>query len=119
MGAGHQFEIEAMRQKRKMIHPAWSAIGCFLVAGLTTAGYQLGGWFITADAKAGWFPLPPEWAWPPQNPYLVVKIAFAILVLLLGSTLISIVYVIIHPEKPGKYDVIDPSIFPPPPRRTR
>jgi hypothetical protein len=50
---------------------------------------------------------------------LLVKLSFALLMLLIGSTLISIVYVIIRPPKPGKYDVIDPSIFPPTPHRTR
>ena len=119
MGAGHSFEIDSMKQKKKAIHPAWSAIGCFIVVGLTTAGYFLGNWFVSANAEAGWIPLPAELAWPAQSPFLLVKLSFALLMLLIGSTLISIVYVIIRPPKPGKYDVIDPSIFPPTPHRTR
>jgi hypothetical protein len=119
MGAGHQFNIEAMRQKRMMIHPAWAGVGCFTIAGLSAGGYLLGSWFVSANAEANWIPLPPELAWPPQNPYLFVKVAIAILILLFGSTLFSIVYMLIRPPKPGRFDVIDPSIFPSPPRRMR
>ena len=117
MGAGHQFDIEAMRQKKRRIHPVWSGVGCVMVAGLTAGGYLLGSWFVAADAEAGWIPLPSELAWPPQNPYLLIKIACSILMLLFGSSIFSILYVIIHPQKPGPFDVIDPSIFPRPPRR--
>ena len=117
MGAGHQFNIDAMRQQRKQIHPAWAGVGCFLVGGLSAAGYLLGSWFVSANADAHWIPLPRELAWPEQNPFLLIKVAFAVISLLLGSTIFSIVYVIIRPPKPGRFDVIDPSIFPPPPRR--
>jgi len=119
MGGGHQFEIESMRDKKKEIHPAWSAIGCFIVAGLTTGGFLLGGWFVTANAEANWIALPAELAWPSQSPFLLLKLAFALIALLIGSTVISIAYVLVHPEKPGKFDVKDSSIFPPAPRRRR
>jgi hypothetical protein len=117
MGAGHQFEIEGMRDRKKILHPVWSAVGCFTLAGLTTLGYFLGDWFIGANSQAGWIPLPREWAWPAESPYLLVKLITALLVLLLGSTLISIVYTMVNPPKPGKFDVTDATIFPPPPRR--
>lgn len=119
MGGGHQFEIESMQQKKKEIQPAWSAVGCFIVAGLTTAGFLLGGWFVTANADAHWVPLPAELAWPAQSPFLLLKLSFALIALLIGSTIISIVYVTVHPEKPGRFDVKDSSVFPPPPRRRR
>jgi hypothetical protein len=119
MGAGHQFEIDSMKQRKKEIRPVWSAVGCFIVTGLTTGGYLLGSWFVSANKEANWIPLPPELAWPAQNPYVLLKLAFALLMLLIGSTAISIVYVLFRPIKPGKYDVIDPSIFPPTPRRNR
>jgi hypothetical protein len=119
MGAGHQFEIDSMRDKKKALHPAWAAVGCFTVVGLTTLGYFLGGWFAKANQEAGWIPLPREWAWPAENPYILVKLAAALIVFLLGTTLISIVYTLINPPKPGKYDVTDADIFPPPPRRRK
>jgi phage shock protein PspC (stress-responsive transcriptional regulator) len=119
MGAGHQFEIDAMREKKKAIHPAWVAVGCFTLVGLTTAGYLLAGWFIAANSVNGWIPLPRELAGPPQSPYLLIRLALALIVLLFGSAVFSIVYTLINPPKPGKYDVIDPSIFPPPPKRMR
>jgi len=84
-------------------------------AGLTAAGCLLGGWFVAADAKERWLPLPPELAWPPQNPYLIIKPAFALILFLFGSAVISTVYVIVRPQKTGRFDAIDPSIFPIPP----
>jgi hypothetical protein len=119
MGAGHQFEIEAMRDRRKPLHPAWVAVGCFTIAGLSTAGYLLGNWFIAADQKNGWIALPPEFAVPASNPYLIIKMAFALVVLLIGSAFISVLYGVINPPKPGKYEVTDSTIFPPPPRRRK
>ena len=108
-----------MREKKKILHPAWAAVGCFSLVGLTTAGYFLGDAFIRANSEAGWIPLPEELAWPSQNPYLIIKLAMAFIVFLIGSAVFSIVYTLINPPKPGKFDVIDPSIFPPPPKRMK
>ena len=119
MGAGHQFEIDSMRETKKTVHPAWAAVGCFSLVGLTTAGYFLGEAFLRANSDAGWIPLPPEFAWPPENPYLIIKLAMALFTFLFGTAVFSIVYTLIHPPKPGKFDVIEPSIFPPPPRRMK
>lgn len=119
MGGGHQFEIEAMREKKKVVQPIWAGIGCLMIVGLTTGGYLLGGWLITANSQKGWIALPAELAWPPQNPFLLVKLGLALIVLLIGSAAISIVYVLINPPKPGKFDVTDSSIFPPPPKRRK
>jgi hypothetical protein len=119
MGAGHSFEIDSMKDKRKQINPAWSAIGCFTVVGLSAAGYFLGQWFVGANAENHWIYLPLEWAWPPQSPYLIIKLAFALIVFLFGSAVFSIVYTIINPPKPGRFDVTDATIFPPAPRRRR
>jgi hypothetical protein len=94
-------------------------VGCFTIAGLSSAGYLLGNWFITADQKNGWMALPPEFAIPASNPYLIIKLAFALVVLLLGSAFVSVLYGVINPPKPGKFDVTDSTIFPPPPRRRK
>ena len=119
MGMGHEFNIESMREKKNEIHPAWVGIGCILVVGLGALGYFLGNWFIISNAQSGWIALPIEWAAPAENPYLIVKLIFALFTLLIGSALISILYTLINPPKPGKYDVTDPSILPPPPRRRK
>jgi hypothetical protein len=119
MGAGHQVSIDSMQEKKNQINPAWAAVGCFTLVGLTVVGYLLGEWFVVANSTAGWIALPREWAWPAQSPFIIIKLAAALLTFLIGSTIISIVYTLINPPKPGKYDVIDPSIFPPPPKRTR
>jgi hypothetical protein len=119
MGAGHQFEIESMRDKKKPVHPAWVAVGCFTIVGLSAVGYLLGDWFVKADQEKAWIYLPAEFALPASNPYLIVKVAFALVMVLLGSALISVIYGIVNPPKPGKYDVTDSTIFPPPPRRRK
>jgi hypothetical protein len=94
-------------------------VGCFSLVGLTTTGYLLGGALIRANNEAGWVVMPQEWAWPSQNPYLILKLVMALIVFLIGSAVFSIVYTLVNPPKPGKFDVTDPSIFPPPPRKTR
>lgn len=119
MGAGHQFEIQAMKDQKKDIHPAWSAVGCFTLVGLSALGYFVGDWFVKANGAAGWLAFPREWAWPAGNPFLIIKISVALLVLLLGSAVFSIVYTLINPPKPGKFDITDSTIFPPPPKRRR
>jgi hypothetical protein len=113
MGAGHQFEIEAMRDKKRPIHPAWVAVGCFTLVGLSVSGYLLATWFIAADQKNGWIPLPPT------SLYLFFKLAAALIVVLIGSALFSILYGVVNPLKPGRYDVTDTTVFPPPPRRVK
>lgn len=70
-------------------------------------------WFISADQRHGWIALPEE------KFFLFFKLGFALIALLIGSALFSIVYGVIHPPKPGKYDVTDTTIFPPPPRRRK
>ncbi|MBN1439221.1 MAG: hypothetical protein JW929_07420 [Anaerolineales bacterium] len=119
MGSGHHFEIEAMRDGKKNLHPAWAAVGCFTVVGLSTAGYLLGGWLIEMNSSEGWLLIPGQLAGPAQSPYLFLKLVSALIVLLFGTAVFSIVYTLINPPKPGKYDVIDPSIFPPPPKRRK
>jgi len=113
MGAGHQFEIEAMRDKKKRIHPAWVAVGCFTLVGLSAAGYLFATWFIAADQQHGWIALPAA------NFFIFFKLGFALIALMIGSALISIIYGVVNPPKPGKYDVSDTTIFPPPPRRRK
>jgi hypothetical protein len=119
MGGGHQYEIEAMRNQKKPLHPAWVAVGCFSLVGLSTIGYLLGSWFIEADQKNGWIALPQEYALPASNPYLIIKLGIALIVVMFGSALFSIIYGVLNPPKPGKYDVTDSTIFPPPPKRRR
>jgi hypothetical protein len=119
MGGGHQFGIESMRDKKGTIHPIWAGVGCLILVGLTTGGYLLGSLFLEMNSREVWIVLPAEWAWPPQQPFIIIKIIFSLITLLFGSAIISIVYTLVNPPKPGKFDVIDPSIFPPPPRRRR
>jgi quinol-cytochrome oxidoreductase complex cytochrome b subunit len=116
---GHQYEIDAMKDKEKPLHPLWTGVGCILMVALVALGYLAADLVIRADMDANWFPLPVQLAFPAQYPYMPIKIMAAVLVLLLGSALISLIYSVIFPRKPGRFEVTDPSIFPPPPRTRR
>ncbi len=119
MPTGHQFEMESMKEKEKTLHPIWRGVGCILLAGLMSLGYLLAGWLMAANKNAGWIRIPTEFAWPPAEPYLFFKLILAFVFLLLSTAVIAIVYALVHPTKPGRFDVIDPSIFPPPPKRRK
>jgi hypothetical protein len=119
MGGGHLYEIDSMKEKKRAVHPLWIGAGCLMLVGFIGAGYLLAGWFIRANAKSHWIVMPPEFAWPAFSPYLIFRLGIGVIVLLLGSALVTLVYSLINPVKPGKYDVTDPSIFPPPPRRMK
>jgi hypothetical protein len=117
MPSGHQFEIQKMKSQQKPLHPAWTGVGCILVAGLMGLGYLVAGWFLAANNDAHWVHVPREFAFPPAEPYLFFKLILAFVFLLFGTAAITLIYAIVHPTKPGKFDVTDPSIFPRPPKR--
>jgi hypothetical protein len=106
-----------MKDGKKPLHPAWTGVGCILVAVLMGLGYLAAGWFMAMNNDAGWVRIPKEFAFPPSEPYLFFKVIIAFVFLLFATAIITLVYALVHPTKPGKYDVIDPSIFPAPPKR--
>jgi hypothetical protein len=89
------------------------------LVGLLSLGYLIAGWFIEANRSGHWVRIPAELAFPPAEPYLFIKLALAFIFLLLSTAVITIIYTLVHPTKPGKFDVIDPSIFPRPPKRRK
>jgi hypothetical protein len=119
MPTGHQFEINSMKDRQKPLHPAWTGIGCILVAVLMGVGYLGAGWFMSMNNAAGWIRIPKEFAFPPAEPYLFFKLVLAFVFLLISTAVITLVYALVRPQKPGRFDVIDPSIFPPPPKRRK
>jgi Na+/proline symporter len=119
MASGHQFEIDSMRDKQKPLHPIWRGIGCILLVGLMSLGYLFAGWFLETNKSTGWIRIPAEFSFPPAEPYLFIKLILAFIFLLLSTAAITLIYALVHPPKPGKFDVIDPSIFPPPPKRRK
>jgi hypothetical protein len=99
--------------KKEPLQPYWTGVGCVLVAVFMALGYILAEWFLVANEKAYWIYIPEEFAWPPVAPFLIFKIVIGLMVLLIGSTIVSILYAIFNPPKPGKYDVQHPEDLPP------
>jgi hypothetical protein len=102
------FQLREQDPNKKPLHPMWTGVGCVLVSAFMVAGYFLADWFLEANKGGRWIAIPPEFAWPDVAPYLLVKLAVGAMVLLLGSAFVSIVFAIVNPPKPGKYDVKHP-----------
>ena len=119
MTGGHQFEIDRMKDRKQPLKPIWVGVGCILLSLLMGAGYLIAGWLMDANNEAHWIRIPGELAWPPDEPYLLLKLLLAFVFLLFSMAAITLVYALIHPDKPGRFDVRDPSIFPPPPRQRK
>ena len=97
------------RDKKGRLHPIWRGVGCVLLVALTLAGYFFAGWFLRANAENRWIYLPADLINPPISRYLaggiLVKVVVALLFLISSYTILSFVYAIIFPIKPGEFDV--------------
>lgn len=98
------------RDREKELNPVWRGVGCVLVVLLGLAGYLLAGWFLTANQQNAWIYLPPALYYPPYVPSFVppgtiLKLAIALLVMVLGYGILSFVYAIMFPIQPGETDV--------------
>jgi hypothetical protein len=113
MSGRTEYRIREVDKNKQPLHPAWTAVGCFLVAGFMVLGYFLAEWFLAANEKAYWILIPEEFAWPSIAPYLLFKLAVGLMVLTIGTAILSILYAIINPPKPGKYDIAHPEDLPP------
>jgi hypothetical protein len=108
MGKSSNFQIREESQRNKPLHPAWTAVGCFIVVAFMVLGYFIAEWFLTANETSRWIVMPVEFAWPDFAPFLIFKLVIGAMALLLGSALVSILFAIVNPPKPGKYDVKHP-----------
>jgi hypothetical protein len=113
MRSGQTTQFQGKGGTKKPLNPMWTGVGCVLMIGFLILGYLLAEWFLPANMKANWIYIPPEFAWPPFAPYFIFKIAIGIMTLMLGTLLVSILYAIVNPPKPGKYDVQHPEDMPP------
>ena len=109
---------EKERQKKRRMNPVWRGVGCVLLVALTLAGYLFSGWFLSANALNNWVYLPPEMLtfsfapWLPLPYGLVVQLVVAFVFMIFGYGIISFLYAIAFPIRPGEGDV-------PPLRRDR
>jgi len=103
----HQM-YEKDRQKRKGMNPIWRGIGCVLILVFAVGGYFAADWFIFQNESRNWISIPealiniPFAKWLPSG--IIVKLLIAMVFMVVGFGLINLVYAILFPIKPGKYD---------------
>jgi hypothetical protein len=102
-----QHEKERAAQKRT--HPIWRGVGCLVILALTVGGYFLAEWFLTENARQGWIPIPTGLVVVPFAPWLpaglVLKALVAIVFMVLSYGIVSVLYSVLFPIRPGEYDV--------------
>jgi hypothetical protein len=106
-------QLDKDREARHRMNPIWRGVGCLMMVVFALAGYAFSGWFLSANARYGWVYLPPQAVQPPYISGILPYGAFPRLVvgflfLLLGFGLVSFVYAILFPIKPGETDVPTP-----------
>lgn len=98
------------RERKKRLHPAWRGAGCLLIVLLGVAAYFFSGWFI----QAGLVYIPPEARNPDFASFLpedsLVQGVISVIFMLLCYTVLSTIYAVLFPVKPGEFDA-------PPPKR--
>jgi hypothetical protein len=106
---------EREREAKRRMNPIWRGVGCVLLVLLAGIGYLSAGWFLRENAVQSWLYLPPEMLNIPGLTFLpsgfVLQLVIAFLVMVFGFGMLSVVYAIAFPIKPGETDA-------PPPRRT-
>jgi len=102
-------QAEEEREKRQRVHPIWRGVGCFFMGILSLVGYLLADWFVVENATQRWIYLPRELLRPSVAPFLpqgiLLKVAAAILFLMLSYGVLSVVYAIAFPLRRGPTDM--------------
>lgn len=97
-------QAEEERLKRKRINPIWRGVGCLLILLLGLLGYVFSGWFI----GKGFVYFPPALRRPSFAPWLpqdmVIQLVVALLFMIFSYTLLTAVYAVLFPIRPGELD---------------
>jgi nicotinamide riboside transporter PnuC len=112
---------ERERELRKRQNPMLRGLGCLVVVILGMLAFFSSGWFLQANAENGWIYLPPEIILPPEQlpwlpPGVLVRLVVGMMVMVAGYGLLSLIYSILFPIKPGETDVPKP---PRPPKKKK
>jgi hypothetical protein len=79
-----------------------------VMVAVTLGGYFFSGWFLRANAQAGWILIPAEVIRPAFAPwlpsYLIVQVVVAFLFMILSYGIVSTIYAIAFPIKLGETD---------------
>lgn len=99
---------EREREAKRRMNPIWRGVGCVLLVLLAVVGYAIAGWFLKENASQAWIYLPPELVDIPRLTFLpsglVIQLVIAMLFMVFGYGLLSVVYAIAFPIQPGETD---------------
>lgn len=112
---------ERERELRKRQNPLLRGLGCLVIVGIGLLAYFSSGWFLVANSENSWIYLPPEIILPPEQlpwlpPGFLVRLIVAVMIMVAGYGLLSLVYAILFPIRPGETDVPKP---PKPPKKKK
>jgi hypothetical protein len=97
-------ELDKERAERGRIDPVWRGVGCVLIVLIGFVGYVFAGWFLRQNLiYIPFFFRPPSFA-PWLTQVLVVKLVVAFLFMLLSFTVLSAIYAMAFPIRPGETD---------------
>jgi hypothetical protein len=104
--------------KKKDINPIWRGVGFILILLLTIGAFWLAGYVLDRQLLAPYLPFPvpqdflikfSQTPWLPPIPgKLAVQIGAAVLIDILGFALLTLVWSIINPVRPGPKDAPQP-----------
>ena len=111
--------LDKQREERKRMNPVWRGVGCITISVFGVAGYLFARWFLRANAVNGWLYLPPQ-AYNPDFPGWLnfiepafqngnlIKFVVALLFILISFGILSFLYAIGFPWRPGDTDAGPP-----------
>jgi len=105
-------KLDQEREKRKQLDPIWRGVGCIVIVGFAGLGYLFADWFIRANAINQWIYIPQAVFYPEFAPFLgggrLPKLVIGFLFMLLSYGILSMVYAMAFPVKPGEFDAPPP-----------
>jgi len=101
--------LEQERDQKGRLDPKWRGVGLILIVIFAVGGYFFADWFLRANAENGWMYIPRAAFYPKFAPFLggglLIKIIVAFLFTLLTYTILSVIYAMVFPIRPGETDV--------------
>ncbi len=101
--------LDKDREKRERLDPKWRGVGLILIVLFAVGGYFFADWFLRANAENGWMYIPRAAFYPKFAPFLggglLIKIIVGFLFTLLSYTVLSVIYAMAFPIRPGETDV--------------
>ncbi len=101
--------LDKEREKKERLDPKWRGVGLILIVLFAVGGYFFADWFLRANAVNGWMYMPHAALYPKFAPFLggglLVKIIVGFLFTLLSYTVLSVIYAMVFPIRPGETDV--------------